>query len=111
MAKLGAPWPWKDVDWHDSDWLAKQDAQFKEIEGQCLGIYRTPVADGHAVYAVTSIKPLTLRHIPVGDAWHAHPALIRGLRAEDVKELWGREKRWAEMVAKVAPGNAGDGNE
>jgi len=32
-------------------------------------VYRIPMADGNALYAVYSLKPVVLIHLPVGDAW------------------------------------------
>lgn len=47
---------------------------------------RFPVADGQARYFVVSCKGAGhLIHLPFGDAWHAHEALIRGLRAADIR--------------------------
>jgi hypothetical protein len=49
--------------------------------------WSTPVADGYAQYLVWSSKPLSLIHLPIGDAWHAPAALIRGLRVTDIRNL------------------------
>lgn len=50
-------------------------------------VIRFPWADGHAYYYVYSETPLTLQHIPYGDAWHVHDATIRGLRLSDIKKM------------------------
>ena len=50
-------------------------------------IVRTPRADGYAQYLVLSTRPLELVHLPVGDAWRADPAWIRGLRLSDVRKM------------------------
>jgi hypothetical protein len=47
-------------------------------------LYSHPVADGYAWYVVTSDRPLTLRHIPIGDAWTLSPATVRGLSKKDI---------------------------
>jgi len=51
-------------------------------EGNLLSF---PYADGYACYELVSKKPLTVRHIPAGDAWHVHPSMIRGLRLSDIR--------------------------
>ena len=43
-----------------------------------------PVGDGKAIYQVCCEKPLRLYHIPYGDAYHASPIWLRGLRLVDV---------------------------
>lgn len=48
-----------------------------------------PVADGKACYLVVKEQPLTLQHIPYGDAWHINTAHMRGLRTAD----WERQKQ------------------
>jgi hypothetical protein len=49
-------------------------------------IFRTPMADGYAQYCVVSSKGSGhLIHLPFGDAWEAHPALIRGLRGAEIR--------------------------
>jgi len=44
-----------------------------------------PWADGHAIYIVTKDKPLTLQHVPYGDAWEVPYTYIRGLRRSDIE--------------------------
>ena len=58
-----------------------------------------PVADGYACYEVVSRKPLTIRHIPCGDAWHIHAAHIRGLRLQDVEVQLEREEAYRKLFA------------
>jgi len=52
-----------------------------DVEGVVL---QFPFADGYAYYLVTKATPLTVEHLPIGDAWEVNPALIRGLRKQDV---------------------------
>ena len=40
-------------------------------------------------------SPLTLSHVPSGDAYRAHPAMIRGLRKEDILAM----KRFKKLFA------------
>lgn len=61
-----------------------------EVEG---GVLRFPVADGYAFYRVVTAAPLTLEHIPFGDAYQVSSALIRGLRLTDVQNMLSSEKR------------------
>lgn len=59
-----------------------------------------PVADGSAVYIVTRDKPLTLQHIDFGDSYHAHYALIRGLRRSDILLELDRAKAWETLFTE-----------
>ena len=63
-------------------------------------IWRTQAGDGYAVYYVKSEKPLKLQHMPTGDAWHAPPALIRGLRLTDVRQEQERDARIKKLFAE-----------
>ena len=72
--------------------LASEDEVLEKIE--CITF---PIADGHAVYRVVSIHPPVLQHVPVGDAWTVHPALIHGLRAEDIEAKLERKRRLKEL--------------
>ena len=55
-------------------------------------IIKFGIADGHALYRVDSIKPLTLSHIPYHDAWEIDYPYIRGLTLKDVKEMVRSQK-------------------
>lgn len=50
-------------------------------------VLRWQRADGYAEYMVWNTKPLTLMHLPVGDAWSVETPLIRGLNLADVEEM------------------------
>lgn len=57
-----------------------------------------PVADGYAVYKVVTLEPEpVLQHLQYGDAWHAHPALLRGLLKEEVVAMLKAEKMLKEL--------------
>lgn len=80
---------------------ARSDAMFDKLtaesdalpEGAVVGAIITfPFADGHAMYRVASAKPLKLQHLPYGDAWHADPAMIRGLRLSEVEQKVKRSR-------------------
>ena len=60
-------------------------------------IIQLPFADSTAVYQVVSIKPPVLKHVPMGDAWQALPATIRGLRAVDLQQMIDSDKAMREL--------------
>lgn len=99
MARLGKSYPFPEPDYSvPFDTLNnRQNEAFDAIPED--RIIRTPVADGYAYYFVDSMKPLVLRHIPYGDAWHASAVWIRGLRAEDVSQMIDRDKRMKELFS------------
>lgn len=58
-----------------------------EKEGKVIGrLMYFGVADGHATYLVVKERPLTLQHVPYGDAWHIPGAHVRGIRVADVRQ-------------------------
>ena len=61
------------------------------------GILRWQRADGYAMYLVTKDRPLTLQHIPFGDAWTVEAALIRGLNRNDVLTMLRRERNLSRL--------------
>jgi len=76
-------------------WIQRTDEALAGLElesgrvdvdlGDVVGLLLTfPVADGHAFYRVSKASPLTLQHVPFGDAWRVPPAHIRGLRRQDI---------------------------
>ena len=92
------------------EWIRRTEGTLAELEresrgvdieaGEVVGLVATfPVADGHAVYRVSKASPLTLQHVPFGDAWRAHPALVRGLHKSDI--LAG--ERSARMLSRRIP--------
>jgi hypothetical protein len=74
-------------DWRQSE----HEVAFRKLleSEDLIGI---PAADGFAWYRVVSESPLTLQHVPYGDAWHAPAAHIRGLRKTDVQDMIRRRK-------------------
>ena len=79
--------------------LKKVEDGLRKIEEQYDTLH-FPVADGAAIYAVYSYKPLQIFHVPFLDAWHADPALIRGLTAKDVKERCLKQKNLKRMFSR-----------
>lgn len=74
-------------------------------KGKVVGIVLSfPVADSTALYLVSKEQPLTLEHIPYGDAWQIAPAHMRGINRDDVftqarqakllSELESRKRMW-----------------
>ena len=87
----------------------RQDKLFAELEKEALkatpsnptgAIIKFGVCDGYALYRVDSIKPLSLSHIPYGDAWEIPYAYIRGLTLADVKEDVKSERAITKMFSK-----------
>jgi hypothetical protein len=82
--------------------LAKQP---KSTAASLIGAVVTfSVADGKAAYVVVKDRPLTVQHVPIGDAWHVHRCTLNGLDEAEVRrqlqgaEMWqrlGRKKRGA----------------
>ena len=76
----------------DNAYYAKcAEACHKNGNHPLLGeILRWQRADGYAEYMVWSTDPLTLIHLPVGDAWTVEAPLIRGLNLADVEDMVAR---------------------
>jgi hypothetical protein len=58
-----------------------------------------PVADGAARYVVFALRPVTLIHLPVGDAWQFQYANL--LTAKAVREEVRRNKSLKAMFARA----------
>ena len=76
--------------------LNKQAENSKNLVGQIIDF---PVADGKALYLVEKLNPLTLSHIPYGDAYTVHPALIKGLDIDDIKDHVARKIRLKKLFS------------
>ena len=123
MARLAStqyPWKWREPE-YDYPNITSFEAVLKEEQealdvlikksadlppGQIVGaVLSWPVADGSAYYIVTKENyPLTLQHIPYGDAWQVDPILIRGLRRDDVVRMLEAERRFQEIFACAGRG-------
>ena len=79
---------WDDYTKHDElydEMKAISDTVLDREDGSLVGaLYSEPFADGRAYYVVVKDKPLTVAQVPIWDSWHLHPALIRGLNADDI---------------------------
>lgn len=58
---------------------------------------RWPVADGYARYVVYTEQPLSLIHIPTGDAWDIDEIMERGLNLDDIRQNVSRQRAMAEL--------------
>lgn len=77
--------------------LARSDAL---PVGEYVGaLVKFPYADGYAVYRVTQIGAVdvTLAHVPYGDGWSLPEWQLRGLTADDVRNLVEGERRIAKL--------------
>jgi len=110
MARFGGTYPgeWRyqvGEDWRAYD--ARTDKMFAELIARSEQVdlattlvdvvVRFPIADGFAHYIVTADRPLTLQHIPVGDAWTIPEAHLRGLRAQDIRRDAERDRHLAKL--------------
>jgi len=92
---------WKEIEDEYINRLKKFCKSNPNSKSPLLGeIIRFPVADGHAIYMVAETSPLSLIHVPIGDAWQANPCLISGIRLKDVKEKIQRQKRIKKLIDK-----------
>lgn len=109
MARLGEPVVLPKVTGHNLEAeMAAENKAFAELQraaaarpkGSLVGaLVNFGVADGYAVYLVAKEKPLTLRHVPYGDAYQVHHAMIRGLTIEDVRNIVGADERLNQVFA------------
>lgn len=60
------------------------------------------VADGKAFYIVVKDKPLTLMHIPYGDAWTVCRCTMNGIDRQEVEYQLERHEFWTKMETKHA---------
>ena len=88
--------------------LDEESAELERLEvladklpaGKLTGsIVDFPIADGKALYLVTSERPLTLQHIPFWDGYSIPPAHIRGLDKQDLLAVSNYRKAWRKLLA------------
>ena len=84
-----------------SSYLDNQDKELDKLVKKSLtlpkgeikgGVFKVQIADGYAYYLVTKVRPLTVQHIHVGDAWRIPEAHIRGLNKADIVQFLEGEK-------------------
>lgn len=103
MARLGKQIdvPDFDGDWGNyRKWFDEQLAKYtKTVASDATdltgALVKFPRADGYAYYVVSKHSPLTLSHIPIGDAWEALDATIRGTREADIRLQLKQAEFWA----------------
>lgn len=64
------------------------------------GLLDFPRGDGKAFYLVTSAKPLTLQHVPFGDAYRVDPVTGRTLQVLDVQERLGQRRKMRALFGR-----------
>lgn len=79
------------------EWCRTHSDSKSELIGEEI---RFPMADGYARYLVWRTKPLSLIHIPLGDAWNLPDYQLRGLRVSDVREIVRRQRGLSELFSK-----------
>lgn len=98
--------------WTVDDLVAHDEAVWKKLEaltanlpaGEVVGgVVTFPVADGRAIYVVTKARPLTLQHVPLGDAYAIPAAYLRGLTLRDVRVNIERARRIHDLFANAKP--------
>jgi hypothetical protein len=114
MAKVSdQPYPgdWE-LDFSNAYWQKKSEEQEKRLAaiiaaqptpdnpslvGACL---RFPRGDGNAFYVVVKDRPLTIAHVPVGDAWQADECTLRGINAGYVRKRLRQDAAIRKMFAR-----------
>lgn len=95
-----------------SDFMKHQTAVLNRLEekaealpdGQIVGaLIDFAVADGKAIYLVVNDSPLQLSHLPYGDGYAVHPALIKGLDRSDVLQQVKRAKAFGALFKPMKP--------
>ncbi len=77
-----------------AEWCHTNTDSRSELIGETI---RFPRGDGSAQYMVFRTKPLSLLHIPLGDAWDLPDYQLCGLRVKDVRELVRRDRALGEL--------------
>jgi hypothetical protein len=100
---------WENVkNYHKDCETYKQDLKKLLIEkykrtGANVGeIIQFPVADGYAMYMVSSMKPLELIHLPFGDGWSFQ--YVHLLKAKDVQQKIDQAKALTKFFSERKKG-------
>jgi hypothetical protein len=78
------------------EWCRANTDSRSELIGEVI---RFPRGDGTANYMVFRTKPLSLLHIPLGDAWDLPDYQMRGLRVKDIQEIVRSERAMQKLFA------------
>jgi hypothetical protein len=75
-------------------WMRKLAERLRAAnDGELVGeVIMTPRGDGHAQYMISSHKPFSIVHLPLGDCWRADHIWERGLRLSDARAMVKRKK-------------------
>lgn len=88
-------------------WRKDEKRYIKELRAWCKKhgsgsyrgeIVRIPHADSYAEYMVFSLKPATLIHMPLGDAWDSPYAEL--MNAKSIKEHVDRDRKLLSALFK-----------
>jgi hypothetical protein len=84
----------------ENEWLEKLRKWCKKNgSGDLAGeVVREAAADGYAQYMVFKMRPLTLIHLPLGDAWHFRWA--HKWNAADIRDKVKREKSISDLFSR-----------
>ncbi len=98
------------ADYSNEDWRADEARQLAKVRenlrsvkvGDLVGErLRWQRADSYAEYIIVKESPFTIAHLAIGDAWQVEPALVRGLRIGDAREMVERERAMAELFKEA----------
>lgn len=93
--------PWGDYRaWYDEQIRLIQTCLDPDAADLTGALVRFQVADGYAFYVVAKHRPLTLRHVLIGDAWEISGAHIRGLREADIRSQLRRDAALKQLFAE-----------
>lgn len=76
-----------------ADWCHANTDSKSDLIGEVVSFQRY---DGYARYMVYRTKPLSLIHIPFGDAYAIEEFAARGLRVADIEKMVQWERNWRE---------------
>ena len=79
--------------------LEDKSAQINPSVSIVGALIKFPYADGFAYYIVSQDKPITVQHVPYGDAWQADPVTIRGIDKSTVVEQLNRTKNLNDLFS------------
>jgi len=99
---------YQDYDKRCDDYITSIKMQARRSNPSCPEageVIYFPVGDGNAQYVVMSLKPVTLVHLAIGDAWHFQYA--NRLTAADVRREISRRAALNRIFSDLETRNAG----
>jgi hypothetical protein len=110
LSNMSYPGDWEFAEGTDiNEYFKKQDAQYAAIiaaqpapDSPSLvnALLSFPRGDGYALYVVVKDKPLTLAHVPMGDAWDVDECTLRGVTATYVRKSLVRAAALRKLFTK-----------